>query len=197
MKMFDKYQRWSDSSIVDKSTRKEVKKYINRICFVCHKKDTETLTLQQCSGCSSYCYCSQECQTIHHKSGHKGECKQLHILNKYHKMYAKGIRAASIRGDTHQALKKLRKKLGLSRPEEEYQELKRGIREGKIINPYECVVARNDGTVRIGSTPCSLGPSSDDTTTTTTAPIRNSTTSAKDEQSNKYKSRKNHLKPIG
>jgi len=125
MKMFDKYLGWSDSS-GDESNAKEVKDNINRVCFICHKTDTETLTLRQCMGCSTYCYCSQEHQTDHWARGHKGECKQLKILNKHHKPYTKEIRAAAIRGDTHPALKKLRKKLGLSRPVEEYQEKKNG-----------------------------------------------------------------------
>eukprot|EP00751_Fragilariopsis_kerguelensis_P042372 CAMPEP_0171005352 /NCGR_PEP_ID=MMETSP0736-20130129/18304_1 /TAXON_ID=186038 /ORGANISM="Fragilariopsis kerguelensis, Strain L26-C5" /LENGTH=333 /DNA_ID=CAMNT_0011435017 /DNA_START=79 /DNA_END=1080 /DNA_ORIENTATION=- len=184
MKMFDKYYGWSESS-GEKSNAKEVKDSINRVCFICFKRDTETLTLRQCKGCSTYCYCSQECQTIHHKDGHKAECRQVKILTKYHKPYAKEIRQAAIRGETHPALEKLRHKLGLSRPEEEYQELKMGIHEGKPINPYEYVVARNDGTVWVGSTPYSLGPSSDDTTTTIPTPIKNSITSAKDDQSNK------------
>jgi hypothetical protein len=65
----------------------------------------------------TYCYCSKVCQTAHwEKTNHRSECKQLQILNKYHKPYAKDIRDAVIRGETDiYALEKLRYKLGLTR----------------------------------------------------------------------------------
>jgi len=61
----------------------------------------------------------------------------------------------------------------LTRPAEDYEELKYGDHEGKpIADPYEYVVARKDGTVWVGSNPTSpLGQPSSlsaDTITTTT-----------------------------
>jgi len=96
---------------------------------------------------------------------------------KYHKPYAKEIREAAIRGEiSHPALEKLRSKLGLTRPIVEYKELNEGQ---PIINPFEYVVGREDGTVWIGSapTPSPIRTSFDTTTTTTTT-----TASAKDDE---------------
>ena len=134
-----------------------LKDQIERTCVICSKTDTKTLTLQQCIGCSFHCYCSETCQTIHWKEhNHRGECKQLRILNKYHKPYAKVIRDAAIRGDIHPALEKLRYKLGLTRPLEDYQELiDHNTHDGKLINPKNYIVAREDGTVWVGSFPSS------------------------------------------
>ncbi|OEU14189.1 hypothetical protein FRACYDRAFT_240722 [Fragilariopsis cylindrus CCMP1102] len=107
--------------------RKNLKKEIGTSCFICMKIDTNTLTLKQCMGCSFHCYCSETCQTLHwNEHNHRGECKQLRILNKYHKPYAKAIRGAVIRGDDPKhipELQTLRTKLGLNRPEEDYKEL--------------------------------------------------------------------------
>jgi hypothetical protein len=140
---------------------KEVKHRLGRNCVICSKTDTKTLTLQQCRGCSYYCYCSETCQTTHwEERNHRGECKQLRILNKYHKPYAKAIRDATIRGDIHPALEKLRYKLGLTRPLEDYHELMHNnTQDGKPINPRDYVVAREDGTVWVGSIPISIGTS--------------------------------------
>jgi len=91
---------------------------------------------------------------LQQKLPNQGECKQLKILRKYHKPYAKEIRKAAIRGEIHPALEKLKYKLGLSRPAEDFDMLRSyGIHEGKPINPYQHVVARDDGTVWIGTTP--------------------------------------------
>ena len=95
-------------------------------------------------------------------------------MNKYHKPYAKEICAASIRGEAHPALKKLGHKLGLSRPTDDYQELKMGTHEGKAMIPLEYIHPREDGTVWFGSTLNTIGTSSKSytppsTTTTTTA----------------------------
>jgi len=136
---------------------KGLKIQIGRKCVICSKTDTNISTLKQCIGCSFHCYCSETCQTTHWKEhNHRGECRQLRILNKYHKPYAKVIRDAAIRGDIHPALEKLRYKLGLTRPSEDYQELlDYNTHNGKSINPKDYVVPRRDGTVWVGSIPSS------------------------------------------
>ena len=129
-----------------------------RTCVICSKTDTNTSTLKQCIGCSFHCYCSETCQTTHWKERkHRNECKQLRILNKYHKPYFNEIRDAVIRGDKEiPSLEKLRYKLGLTRPLEDYQELiDYNTHDGKSINPKDYVVAREDGTVWVGSFPSS------------------------------------------
>jgi hypothetical protein len=129
----------------------DYKDELGRQCFICLKKDSEILTLQQCMGCKMYCYCSQDCQTTHwEKLNHRGECKQLKILNKYHKPYAKIIRNAAIQGDTDiPELQKLRYKLGLERPDKDTEEL--GIGFDPLFDPLQHLVARKDGTVWTGS----------------------------------------------
>mmetsp|Transcript_67969 Transcript_67969/g.76103 ORF Transcript_67969/g.76103 Transcript_67969/m.76103 type:complete len:350 (+) Transcript_67969:139-1188(+) len=140
-----------------------------RSCVVCLRQDSKTFTLLQCDQCSLYCYCSSDCQRNHWLSGHKAECNQVRILTKYHKPYANEIRKAAMRGDiVIPALEKLRYKLGLSRPKEDYEELielHTGSTQG---DPRKYVTARDDGTVWVGSFPHPTGPSSDTTTTTTT-----------------------------
>ena len=131
----------------------ELKHRLVRKCVICSQTDTKTLTLTQCMGCSFHCYCSESCQTTHwNEHNHRGECKQLRILVKYHKPYAKAIRDAAIRGDIHPALEKLQYKLGLTRPLEDYQEID-NTHDGKISDPKDYVVARDDGTVWVGSIP--------------------------------------------
>jgi len=160
MRMINKYRSWYNGGTASDEPRgdiRELKENITRTCVVCAKRDTATVKLRQCMGCSTCCYCSQECQKKHWiDGGHQGECTQLKILNKYHKPYAKELRAATIRGESqHPRLEKLRTKLGLTRPLEEYQELRdlNATLEGTPINPYRYIVARKDGTVWIGSTP--------------------------------------------
>ena len=134
----------------------ELKGDLGQQCESCSKTNTET-TLKECIGCKWYCYCSVTCQTTHwNEHNHRGECKQFQILNKYHKPYAKAIRDAAIRGDMHPALDKLRYKLGLSRPLQEYEELmQKSTHDGKAIDPENYVVAREDGKVWVGSFPSS------------------------------------------
>jgi len=180
-KMEAKYEKWSDVTYNTYNIKvPDTKDLLTRRCAVCSKKDTDTLTLRQCIGCSMCCYCSEDCQLIDwEENNHKSECRQIKILNKYHKPYAKEIRQATIRGETHPALEKLRHKLGLSRPTEDYQELRdANTYEGKPIDPYEYVVAREDGTVWIGSTPAPIGTFSD---TSTPAPPTPTTTFVHDE----------------
>jgi hypothetical protein len=137
----------------------KLKNHLGRKCVICSKPDTKTLTLQQCIGCSFYCYCSEGCQTIHWKEHkHRNECKQVRILNKYHKPYFNEIRDAVIRGDKEiPSLEKLRYKLGLTRPQEEYDEFKfyglKPTRNGNPIDPDDYLVGREDGTLWVGSVP--------------------------------------------
>mmetsp|Transcript_33204 Transcript_33204/g.38284 ORF Transcript_33204/g.38284 Transcript_33204/m.38284 type:complete len:370 (+) Transcript_33204:213-1322(+) len=159
----------------EKSMLRDVKEDLERKCIICGKKDTKRLTLRQCMGCSTYCYCGEACQATHwEKHKHRSECKQVKILNKYHKPFAKEIRKAAIRGETHPALEKLRNKLGLTRPTAEYQALGSPFRVRRTPTPnttvdtYPHLIAREDGTVWIGSTPHAIGPASSDTTSITT-----------------------------
>ena len=93
-----------------------------------------------------------------------GECKQLKILKKYHKPFAKDIREATIRGDHDDCipeLQKLRNKLGLTRPVEDYRKILEGELGGELSpakDPREFLVARGDGTVHVGSIPNPIRP---------------------------------------
>jgi hypothetical protein len=155
MKMFPNFVDWDNSNDSDlekldfDERYDKVNDFIERSCAICGKEDTETLTLKQCIGCSACCYCSHECQTAHwEEHNHRGECKQLKILNKYHKPYAKEIREAVIRGDTNiPALERLRYKLGLSRPLDDYKDLDLSDK-GKQYR-----VGRKGGTLWAGSFP--------------------------------------------
>ena len=91
------------------------------------------------------------------------------------------------------ALEKLRYKLGLSRPKEDYEELRdNNTHNGKTIVPSEYIIGREDGTVWIGSFPHQTGLSSDATTTTTTT-----TTAIDDIMSMKVGAMKTELKSYG
>ena len=120
------------------------------------KEESETLTLTRCSLCKIYFYCGKDCQVIDWKHGkHSRECKQLEILKKYNRPYANEIGKGLKRGDNPcdtPALQKLRKKLRLTRPREDYEE----YLSNNYPNPYELIHARKDGTVHIGSTPKSI-----------------------------------------
>ena len=126
----------------------------------CRKSHSDTVTLQKCGACEFYHYCSKECQMKHWKEGkHKGECKHLAILNKYHKPYAKEIREGSLRGDdssTQLVLQKLRKKLGLTRPTSREEAVKLLRNENGNGNWTEYIAPRKDGTVCVGSTTKSI-----------------------------------------
>ena len=159
MKMSRNFAAWDTSSDSDFENLNsdggydQLNNIIEQSCAICGKEDTESLTLKQCIGCSACCYCSQECQTAHwEEHNHRGECKQLKILEKYHKPYAKEIYEAIIRGDTNiPALEKLRYKLGLSRPLEDYVDLDLSDKGEQFI------VGRKDGTLWVGSFPGLIG----------------------------------------
>lgn len=81
-----------------------------------------------------------------------GECRQLTILNKYHKPYENEFREAIKCGEDPKTifpLQVLREKLGLTRPRKDYVDLM-----GKdSLDRYTLLIPRKDGTVLIGSTP--------------------------------------------
>jgi hypothetical protein len=155
LKMHAKFNACNYSEIQNDSIVKKLRNEAEKFCGMCLKTDSKTVVLQQCKGCSLYCYCSETCQTAHwEEDNHRGECKQLCILNKYHKPYAKEIRDAATTGNDHPALDKLRHKLGLSRPLQEYEELMvHNTHDGKSIDIKDYLVGRDDGTVWVGSTP--------------------------------------------
>ena len=93
-------------------------------CYVFGKEETENnndVTLVTCGICKYYSYCGQNCQA------HMNECRQVILLRKYCKpSYIKEIREAIIDGQDPKeihTLQRLRMKLGLNRPEEEYKDL--------------------------------------------------------------------------
>ena len=151
--------------------RKGFKKIIANLCISCGKKESEdnNVTLVKCGICKHYTYCGKNCQTRHWQEGkHMNECRQVILLRKYCKpLYVKEIREALIGGQDPKeihTLQRLRTKLGLIRPKEEYEELLLPLtidddNNNDNINsnrnrpdPYEYLVARKDGTVHIGST---------------------------------------------
>ena len=165
-----------------KEVATSIKEFDGDRCAVCNIACCDDLrTLVQCSGCSYYSYCSKEHQIEHWNTwNHRGECKQLQILNTYHKAYAKQIHQAILRGHdpaTIRELQLLRTKLGLNRPTEDYKDLvAKSLQNSNRDDDYNTVeneggtdttqdnntnddghikrcVARNDGTVHIGSTP--------------------------------------------
>lgn len=132
-------------------------------CAMCDEADSDFFTLQRCEKCKMYYYCSEKCQTHHwNAEGHRSECKQYQILMKYHKPYAKEIRDAIKRGDDAETIKPLqilRRKLGLTRPREEYekyQNIEPSSSDVAAVNPYSLLIAREDGTVYLGSIPTAI-----------------------------------------
>ena len=99
--------------------------------MICNKEESEDnddVTFLQCGICKFYSYCGKNCQTRHWKDGkHMNECRQVILLRKYCKpSYLKEIREAIIGGQDPKeihTLQRLRTKLGLNRPQEEYEEL--------------------------------------------------------------------------
>ena len=91
------------------------------------------------------------------------ECRHLKILHTCCKPHhVKEIKEAIIGGEDPKeirTLQRLRTKLGLNRPKEEYEELLLILGDDDTIdwdtspNRYEYLVGRKDGTVHIGSTP--------------------------------------------
>ena len=87
---------------------------------------------------------------------HAGVCRQLGLLQRYHKPFAKKIRMdIAVRGIAPTEipeLVELRHRLGLSRPQADYQELLEAAQEGRL-DPVQLILPRKDGTVQIGSFP--------------------------------------------
>jgi len=137
---------------------KAVKERRSNHCAMCKKEeDPETVTLRKCDGCHFYFYCSRKCQKKMWVEGqHAGVCRQLGILQKYHKPFAQKIWEDLV---VHQMapkdipeLQDLRQRLGLSRPLADYQDLLDGAKEGRLESA-DLILPRQDGTVQIGSFP--------------------------------------------
>ena len=137
---------------------KATKKRRSNHCAVCKKEeDPETVTLHKCDGCHFYFYCSRTCQKkMWGKGQHAGVCRQLGILQKYHKPFAKKIwEDIAVRGIPPRdipELQDLRERLGLSRPLADYQDLLDEAKAGRLESA-KLILPRKDGTVQIGSFP--------------------------------------------
>ena len=87
---------------------------------------------------------------------HAGVCRHLGLLNKYHKPFAKKIRRdLAVHGIAPRdipELQELRQRLGLSRPQVDYQDLLEEAQAGRL-DPTQLILPRKDGTVQIGSFP--------------------------------------------
>ena len=87
---------------------------------------------------------------------HAGVCRQLGILQKYHKPFAKKIWKDIV---VHQMapkdipeLQELRRQLGLSRPRADYQDLLEAANKQQL-DQNELILPRKDGKVQFGSFP--------------------------------------------
>jgi len=87
---------------------------------------------------------------------HAGVCRHLGLLNKYHKPFAKKIWTdIAVHGITPQdipELQELRHRLGLSRPQEDYQD-RLDEAQALRLDSIKLILPRKDGTVQIGSFP--------------------------------------------
>ena len=83
-------------------------------------------------------------------------CRHLGILQKYHKPFAKkiwtDIVVRRIAPQDIPELQELRQRLGLSRPQEDYQELLDAV-QARRLDSTQLILPRKDGTVQIGSFP--------------------------------------------
>ena len=138
-----------------KQENKEIQEDYGTQCSVCEKEDSETVTLMKCDGCKFYYYCSKECQKKLWQEGqHAGVCRLLGLLNTYHKPFAKKIRRDLV---VHRLaprdipeLQQLRQRLGLCRPQVDYQDLLEAAKTQQL-DPAQLLLPRKDGTVQIGS----------------------------------------------
>ena len=139
-----------------KSNRKEIKTSVGNRCHGCGKNESDTVTLEKCSGCNFYFYCSTECQKkMWLTGGHAGECRQLAILKQYHRPYGIHIRDSLMNGVDSKdipELQELRRRLGLDKPKPEYEDLLEQAKSGHIES-CELIFPNKDGTVQIGSFP--------------------------------------------
>ena len=87
---------------------------------------------------------------------HAGVCRQLGVLRQYHKPFATKIRTDlavdHIAPRDIPELQELRQRLGLSRPQADYQELLDGAQAQRLTST-QLILPRKDGTVQIGSIP--------------------------------------------
>ena len=87
---------------------------------------------------------------------HAGVCRHLGLLNKYHKPFAKkiwrDITVHRIAPRDIPELQELRQRLGLSRPQADYQELLDAA-QARRLDSTQLILPRKDGTVQIGSFP--------------------------------------------
>ena len=142
--------------------RKETRRaHLCNNCAACGCKRTDETVLLTCEGCKVYWYCSTECQRHHWiVCNHSGECRQNKILRKYCKTEIVGeIRDAIIRGEdpkTIGSLQKLRSKLGLNQPRENYKNWIDAMtrdtnNEETPIGEFK--VCRKNGKLPVGSSP--------------------------------------------
>ena len=148
------YSREDNSKTKQKNA--EIKEYFGTHCSVC-EIDSETVTLMKCDGCKFYYYCSKECQKKMWVEGqHAGVCRQLGILQQYHKPFAKkiwtDIAVHGIPPKDILELQDLRQRLGLSRPQAEYQDLLDAAKARRLVST-KLMIPRKDGTVQNGSFP--------------------------------------------
>ena len=153
LKNAPKYYASKNQRTQAKKMIEEIKEHSGDECSVCKKQDSETVTLMKCDGCKFYFYCSKECQQKMWQEGqHAGVCRHLGLLQKYHKPFAKNIwKDIAVHGIAPQdipELQELRHHLGLSRPQEDYQD-----RLDARIDSVQLILPRKDGTVQIGSFP--------------------------------------------
>ena len=154
-----KYKR-KNSTRERRATEKQViedkKEEASRLCCVCHKPDSDTVTLRKCDGCKFYYYCGTECQKSHWHAGHGCVCRHLGLLKKYHRPFAEKIQndiiVHGIDPENIPELQELRTRLGLSRPQTGYQEMLDAV-QARRIHPVELILPRKDGTVQMGSFP--------------------------------------------
>ena len=157
-KYYDK-QDWlyySEKESFGAKKRKESATKIGNCCHGCDKIESETVTLEKCSRCNFYYYCSTECQKKKWRDGHAGECNHLAILKQYHRPHGKHIRDSLINGVDPKnipELQELRHRLGLDKPKAEYEVLLEQATKSDGIKPIELVPPNKDGTVQIGSYP--------------------------------------------
>ena len=150
------YDKQELEAICDKMARKSIMTNIGNMCHGCNKEESETVTLEKCSGCNFYFYCSAECQKkMWLNGGHAGECRQLAILKQYHRPHGKHIRDRLVNGADPKdipELQELRRQLGLDRPKSEYKDLLEQVKSGRI-EPCHLIDPNKDGTVQLGSFP--------------------------------------------
>ena len=140
-----------------KQEREGAKERHGTMCSVCKKQDSEIVTLLKCDGCKLYYYCSKECQQKMWREGqHAGVCRHLGLLKKYHKPFAKKIwKDIAVHGIAPKdipELQELRQRLGLSRPQADYQKLMDEA-QAQRLNLSQLILPRKDGTVQFGSFP--------------------------------------------